>query len=156
MFSSSSTRKSVEARQGERSCLGEVHAEHIDPSRFERAYFLAPAGGSVKAYQLLAETMEKSDRAGIATFVMRDKAYLVAILAENGILRAETLRLATHSRRPPGRPADVVSRQNRFFDAAFVRKEGRRIRFERPHDGTDSCCRRCRLEKQPIARRVAA
>lgn len=77
-----------------------VKKEEIQPVYFEHAYFLAPAGGSVKAYQLLAETMEKSERAGIATFVMRDKAYLVAILAENGILRAETLRFSDEIRSP--------------------------------------------------------
>jgi DNA end-binding protein Ku len=44
--------------------------------------------------------MEDSGRAGIATFVMRDKAYLVAILAENGILRAETLRFSDEVRSP--------------------------------------------------------
>lgn len=69
-----------------------VNKDEIPPLYFEKAYFLAPAGGSVKAYRLLAETMEKTNRAGIATFVMRGKEYLVAILAENGILRAETLR----------------------------------------------------------------
>ena len=36
--------------------------------------------------------MEKTQRAGIATFVMRDREYLVAIFAQNGILCAETLR----------------------------------------------------------------
>jgi DNA end-binding protein Ku len=36
--------------------------------------------------------MESTGRAGIATFVMRTKEYLVAIIAEGGILRAETLR----------------------------------------------------------------
>jgi DNA end-binding protein Ku len=77
-----------------------VKKEEIQPIYFEHAYFLAPAEGSVKAYQLLAETMEKSERAGIATFVMRDKAYLVAILAENGILRAETLRFNDEVRSP--------------------------------------------------------
>jgi DNA end-binding protein Ku len=44
--------------------------------------------------------MEKDGRAGLATFVMRDKEYLVAILAENGILRAETLRFADEVRSP--------------------------------------------------------
>jgi DNA end-binding protein Ku len=44
--------------------------------------------------------MEQLDRAGIATFVMRDKEYLVAILAENGILRAEALRFADELRVP--------------------------------------------------------
>jgi len=75
-----------------------VKASDIDPIYFERAYFLTPAGNSTKAYRLLAATMEQSDRAGIATFVMRGKEYLVAILAENGILRAETLRFADEVR----------------------------------------------------------
>lgn len=72
----------------------------IDPLFFERAYFLAPGGKSSKAYRLLAETMEKTGRAGIATFVMRDRQYLVAILAENGILRAETMRFVDEVRSP--------------------------------------------------------
>jgi DNA end-binding protein Ku len=69
-----------------------VDRDDIPPLFFERAYFLTPAGQSTKAYRLLAATMERTNRAGIATFVMRTKEYLVAILAENGILRAETLR----------------------------------------------------------------
>jgi DNA end-binding protein Ku len=75
-----------------------VPADDIDPVHFERAYFLTPGGNSTKAYRLLAATMEKTGRAGIATFVMRGKEYLIAILAENGILRAETLRFADEVR----------------------------------------------------------
>jgi DNA end-binding protein Ku len=44
--------------------------------------------------------MEEKKQAGIATFVMRAKEYLVAILAENGILRAETLRFEDEVRKP--------------------------------------------------------
>ncbi|MGZ7040838.1 MAG: non-homologous end joining protein Ku, partial [Thermoanaerobaculia bacterium] len=77
-----------------------VDVDEIDPIHFVRAYFLAPAGGTTKAYRLLAEVMEKSGRAGIATFVMRAKEYVVAILAENGILRAETLRFEDEVRKP--------------------------------------------------------
>jgi DNA end-binding protein Ku len=77
-----------------------VPAEDIDPLFFERSYYLAPAGESTKAYRLLAETMEKSKRAGIATFVMRGKEYLVAITAEDGLLRADTLRFADEIRSP--------------------------------------------------------
>src|SRR6185436_17048371 len=36
--------------------------------------------------------MEERGRAGMATFVMRGKQYLVAIIARGGLLRAETLR----------------------------------------------------------------
>lgn len=75
-----------------------VPASEIDPIHFERAYYLTPGGNSTKAYRLLAATMEETDRAGIATFVMRGKEYLVAIIAEQGILRAETLRFADEIR----------------------------------------------------------
>lgn len=75
-----------------------VKASDIDPMYFERAYYLTPAGQSNKAYRLLAQVMEETDRAGIATFVMRAREYLVAILADNGILRAETLRFADELR----------------------------------------------------------
>jgi DNA end-binding protein Ku len=77
-----------------------VQASRIDPMHFERAYFLAPAGNSTKAYRLLAKVMEDTGRAGVATFVMRAKEYIVAILAERGILRAETLRFADELRTP--------------------------------------------------------
>ncbi|MDX1583340.1 MAG: Ku protein [Thermoanaerobaculia bacterium] len=69
-----------------------VPRDDLDPILFQRAYFLVPGGDSVKAYRLLVDAMESTDRAGIATFVMRGKEYLVAILAEKGLLRAETLR----------------------------------------------------------------
>jgi DNA end-binding protein Ku len=77
-----------------------VDRQEIDPIYYDRAYFLVPTGGTNKAYRLLAEVMEKKDQAGIATFVMRGKEYLVAIIAENGILRAETLRFAGEVRKP--------------------------------------------------------
>jgi DNA end-binding protein Ku len=77
-----------------------VDRADIDPIYYDRAYFLVPTGGTNKAYRLLAEVMEKKDQAGIATFVMRAKEYLVAIIAENGILRAETLRFADEVRKP--------------------------------------------------------
>ena len=77
-----------------------VDLESIPPIYFDRSYFLAPSEGSEKAYRLLAETMEKSGLAGIATFVMRGKEYLVAIFPENGILRGETMRFADELRSP--------------------------------------------------------
>lgn len=77
-----------------------VDLDDIDPMFFERAYYLVPSGGTNKAYRLLAEVMEKRKQAGIATFVMRAKEYLVAIIAENGILRAETLRFEDELRTP--------------------------------------------------------
>jgi DNA end-binding protein Ku len=77
-----------------------VDKRSIPPVYFERSYFLFPTANSEKAYRLLAETMEKSGLAGIATFVMRGKEYLIAIFAENGILRAETMRFSDELRSP--------------------------------------------------------
>lgn len=75
-----------------------VPRESLSPLLFRRAYYLVPGGDSVKAYRLLVDAMESEDRAGIATFVMRGKEYLVAILAEDGLLRAETLRFENEVR----------------------------------------------------------
>ncbi len=77
-----------------------VPEESIPPVYFERGYFLTPGEGSEKAYKLLSQTMEKEGKAGLATFVMRGKEYLVAIFAENDILRAETMRFPDELRTP--------------------------------------------------------
>jgi DNA end-binding protein Ku len=77
-----------------------VKREEIPRQLLERPYVLAPAGESTKAYHLLAETMERADKAGIATFVMRGKEYLAAIFAEGGTLRAVTMRFKDELRTP--------------------------------------------------------
>jgi DNA end-binding protein Ku len=77
-----------------------VNLSEIDPAFLERGYYLTPLKEATKAYRLLAEVMEKTQRAGIATFVMRDREYLVAIFARNGILCAETLRFHDEVRDP--------------------------------------------------------
>ncbi len=77
-----------------------VSRDEIPPKLLERPYVLAPAGDTMKAYRLLAHTMERSRRAGIATFVMRGKEYLAAIFAEGGLLRAATMRFNDELRTP--------------------------------------------------------
>jgi len=95
-----------------------VPADSIPPLYFERGYFLTPAAGSQKAYKLLAETMDQSGLAGIATFVMRGKEYLVAIFSDKGILRAETMRFADELRSP----ADVGLPKKKDVSKATVTK----------------------------------
>jgi len=98
-----------------------VPVAELDPFLFERAYVLTPANESTKAYRLLADVMASEGKAGVATFVMRTKEYLVAILAHGGILWAETLRFADELRRPAdvgiGKPGKVDAAEV----AAFVR-----------------------------------
>lgn len=77
-----------------------VPQAQLSPAYFERAHFMAPAADSTKAYRLLAETLERTGRVGLATFVMRGKEYVVAILAAGGVLRAETMRFPNQLRTP--------------------------------------------------------
>lgn len=72
----------------------------VSPLFFEHAYVLAPAGNSNAAYRLLASTLEKTGKAGIARFVMRGKQYPVAIFGRAGLLRAHTMRFAEELRTP--------------------------------------------------------
>lgn len=95
-----------------------VSLAEIPPLHFDRSYFLAPSAGSEKAYKLLAETMARSGLAGIATFVMRGKEYLVALFPENGILRAETMRFADELRST----GEVGLPEKKKLPAATVRK----------------------------------
>jgi DNA end-binding protein Ku len=101
-----------------------VPVAQLDPLYFERGYYLTPGGRSTKAYRLLAGTMEETGRAGIATFVMRGKEYLIAIVAERGILRAETLRFADELRTP----ADLGLPEPAKPQQASVRKIAAEIR----------------------------
>src|SRR4029450_13501406 len=85
---------------GDIELRGFVPTEQIPPMYFQKPYFLAPSGNTAKAYNLLATTMEKTGRVGIGSFVMRGHEYLVAIVADNGVLRADTLRYADEIRTP--------------------------------------------------------
>jgi DNA end-binding protein Ku len=66
----------------------------IDPIFFESPYYLGPAEGADKAYSLLAAAMEKSGKAAIARFVLRNREHLAAIRASDGVLTMTTMRFA--------------------------------------------------------------
>jgi DNA end-binding protein Ku len=67
----------------------------IDPIYFDHAYFLVPAGegeGPLRAYRLLVEAMEDSERVAIGHFVLRTKEYLVGVRVRDGLLSLVTMR----------------------------------------------------------------
>jgi len=117
-----------------------VNKDAIPPLYFERGYFLAPAEESTKAYQLLAAVMERTGRAGIATFVMRGKEYLAAIVAEKGILRAETMRFQDEIRSPKdiGLPekAEVSEQLVRRFGQIVDKEAAQELARDELHDET--------------------
>lgn len=106
----------------------------IPPALFLRAYYLAPSGQSTRAYAVLTRTMERTGRAGIATFVMRGKEYLVAIFARDGVLRAETMRFANELRSPEDVGLEEAQKPSakarRRMEEALARIEGDSIPLE--------------------------
>lgn len=82
-----------------------VDLSAIDPIYFDRPYYLAPpakgAGkGAERAYALLREAMMQASKVALATFVMREKQYLVAIRPRPDALVLETLLYADEVRDP--------------------------------------------------------
>jgi len=91
-----------------------VDLSEVDPMYFQRTYYLAPRGdGADRSYELLHQAMAATNRAGIATLVMRSKEYLVAVRPQENILALETMYFADEIRdpvdatgyEPVGRPA---------------------------------------------------
>ncbi len=78
-----------------------VDLSEIDPIFFQKTYWLAPEDKDhARPYALLAAAMNKTNRAGIATFVMRGKQYLTAVRADGDVLALDTLYFADEIRDP--------------------------------------------------------
>jgi DNA end-binding protein Ku len=95
-----------------------VDLDDIDPVYYRTTYYLAPEGkGSDKPYALLRKAMRESRKVGIATMVMRNKEYLVAVRPEGDVLALETMFFADEVRSPseelPSIPddADLTERE---------------------------------------------
>jgi DNA end-binding protein Ku len=91
----------------------------VDPLYYDHPYVLLPDGeseGTQRAYRLLLEVMEKTERAALGRFVMRTKEYLALVRARRGRLVLTTVRfhdevrpakdVATPSRKPAKKQLD--------------------------------------------------
>src|SRR5262245_247019 len=87
-----------------------VPARDIDYLYFDHLYYLAPSGkGAAKAYALLRDALQKSERVGIGTVVMRQREHLGALEPAGEALTLTTMRFAREIRSParldlPGDP----------------------------------------------------
>jgi DNA end-binding protein Ku len=68
-----------------------VDLDEIDPIYFDHPYYLAPAQGGARAYELLRAAMEESGKVAIGRVVIRSKENLVAIRPSGPVLTMETL-----------------------------------------------------------------
>jgi DNA end-binding protein Ku len=137
-----------------------VPRAEIPAAYLESGYVLTPSGKSSRAYRLLAEAMEEADRAGIATFVLREREHVVAILAENGVLRAETLRFADEVRTPgevglPEPPERVPAAARRAAEGALRARKGASLPKDLLEDPQAEALRKL-VERKLRARRDVA
>jgi len=68
-----------------------IDMKEVDPIYFDHPYYLVPSKGGEKAYRLLVEVMRRTDKAGLAKFVLAEREYLVAVKSTEGALALITL-----------------------------------------------------------------
>jgi DNA end-binding protein Ku len=83
-----------------------IDLQEVDPIYYDHPYFLVPLKGGEKSYCLLAESLKRTSRAGVAKFVLDEREYLVLIMSRDGALAVSTLHYSDEIA-PPA--ADRVS-----------------------------------------------
>ncbi len=68
-----------------------VNIAEVDPVFFEKPYYLAPAEGGQKAFELLKRSMEKTGKAAVSKVVIRSRESLAALRAYNGAIILHTM-----------------------------------------------------------------
>jgi DNA end-binding protein Ku len=81
-----------------------VPADQIDPAFFETPYYVAPQKRATKAYVLLREALKKKNAVAIATFVLRTREHLCALLPVGEAIMLEVLRFGHELRSPKDVP----------------------------------------------------
>ncbi|HEY3405929.1 MAG TPA: Ku protein [Ohtaekwangia sp.] len=75
-----------------------VKEEEIESIYFENPYFLAPEKSGLRAYSLFKEALEKSKKAGIGSFVLRNKEHLCVLRPFENVVVLNTIRYAEEIR----------------------------------------------------------
>jgi DNA end-binding protein Ku len=68
-----------------------VDRDEVDPIHYDHPYYLVPAKGGEKSYCLLAEVLRRTNKVGLARFVLGEREYLVAVKSAEGALSLITL-----------------------------------------------------------------
>lgn len=85
--------EALKAETGHKSIeiLDFVNLSEIDPIFFDKSYYLSPSEIGGKAYNLLREAMNNTDRIAIAKVTIRNKESLAALRVLNNLLIMETI-----------------------------------------------------------------
>lgn len=86
-----------------------VPADQIDPAFFETPYYIVPQKRATKAYVLLREALEKKNAVAIATFVLRTREHLCALMPVGDAIMLEVLRFGHELRKAKDMPLPSAS-----------------------------------------------
>jgi len=75
-----------------------VNESEIDSTYYEAPYYLAPDKSGTRAYALLRESLIKTGKVGVATFVMRNKEILAILRATGDVIILNRIRFAQEIR----------------------------------------------------------
>jgi DNA end-binding protein Ku len=75
-----------------------VETEEVPPIHFETAYYIEPEKNGSKAYVLLRDALDKTKKAALGTFVLRNKESLCLIAPSDDILVLHKIRYAQEIR----------------------------------------------------------
>jgi DNA end-binding protein Ku len=85
-----------------------VDLSEIDPVYYDTTYYLAPRGEAAeRAYALLRAAMERTQKVGVALFVLRGRERVVAVRPEGQTLALETMFFADEVRDPESELPDL-------------------------------------------------
>lgn len=81
-----------------------VPADQIDPEFYDTPYYVVPQARARKAYVLLREALARKKAVAVATFVLRTREHLVALMPVGDAIMLEILRFGHELRRPEDVP----------------------------------------------------
>lgn len=74
--------------------------DQIDPSYFDKTYYVVPDESAVKAYRLMIEALESEGLAGVCKVAIRDREHLSALRVKDQMLVLETMHWPEEIRAP--------------------------------------------------------
>jgi DNA end-binding protein Ku len=94
-----------------------VPSSDIEPAFFATPYYVVPQRRAARAYRLLREALAAKHAAAVATFVLRTREHLVALLPVGDAIMLEVLRFGHELRKPKDIPLPARD------EAAFSERE---------------------------------
>lgn len=87
-----------------------VDREAIAPYYYDTPYYVAPEKNGEKVYALLREALTQSKKLAVATFVLRSRQYVAALLPDQEVLMLNTLRYEAEIQEHPQIASDAAKK----------------------------------------------